>query len=88
MKPFEWSESKNEWLKRERGISFEEIDCAVEQGRVLDIIDHPNKKRYPHQKVLIVQIGVRAFAVPYVENEIKYFLKTVYQSREYTRKYL
>lgn len=88
MKLFEWNEDKNDWLKRERGISFEDVDSAAEEGRVLDIIDHPNKKKYPHQKVFVVRIGARAYAVPYVESEAVYFLKTMYPSRKYTRRYL
>jgi uncharacterized DUF497 family protein len=33
MKPFEWSKTKNEWLKKERGISFEEIVNALNDGQ-------------------------------------------------------
>lgn len=88
MMPLVWSEEKNEWLKRVRGVSFEDVEKAVEAGRVLDIIEHPNKEKYPHQKVLIVRIGMHAYAAPYIESGDKNFLKTLYRSRKYTKRYL
>ncbi|WP_457625367.1 hypothetical protein [Persephonella sp.] len=85
-----WDEEKNRWLKKERGISFEDIELAILENRVLDILEHPNKEKYPSQKLLIVEIEGYAYVVPYVEkskdNEI--FLKTIFPSRKYTRKYL
>ncbi len=87
MKFFEWIEAKNEWLKRERGVSFDDIDVAVKEGNVLADIDNPSRK-YPHQKMLIVRIGICAYGVPYVKNERTCFLKTVYPSRKYTKQFL
>ncbi len=46
VKLFEWNESKNSILKLERSISFEEILTAIENGFLLDIIEHPNSKKY------------------------------------------
>ena len=43
MKPFRWSHEKNETLKQERSISFEEIVLAIESGGLLDELKHPNK---------------------------------------------
>jgi uncharacterized DUF497 family protein len=54
MKPFRWSPEKNETLKAERGISFENIVVSIEAGGLLDILAHPNQAKYPRQRVLVV----------------------------------
>lgn len=61
---------------------------ALEQGKLLDVLGHPNKERYPNQKLLIVEIKDYAFVVPVVENENELFLKTIIPSRKATKKYL
>ena len=88
MKYFDWDEEKNTKLKGEREVSFEEVVDAIEDNRVLDRIDHPNKKRYPNQKIMIVKINDYAYLVPFVENEEKIFFKTIIPSRKMTKKYL
>jgi uncharacterized DUF497 family protein len=88
MKRFEWNEEKNKLLREERQISFEKITEAVRAGKVLDRYDHPNKKKYPHQEIMVVKIDKYAYLVPFVEDEEKYFLKTIYKSRKATKKYI
>lgn len=88
MKPFRWDPVKNEHLKSGRGISFEEIVLAVEEGGLKDILVHPNQRRYPGQLVLVVVYRQYVFLVPSVEEEEHYFLKTVIPSRKATRDYL
>ena len=88
MKYFDWSGIKNTYLKAERGIGFEDIQAAAEEGKVLADIDHPLKSLYPNQKVLIVEFNNYAYVVPYVEDDTKIFLKTIYPSRKMTKKYL
>ena len=88
MKPFRWNPEKNEVLKNERGISFENIVVAVESGGLIDIVNHPNPVRYPKQKVLVVAVEAYACLVPFVEEEDHYFLKTIIPSRKATREYL
>lgn len=88
MKPFEWNRSKNEWLKKERGISFEEIANALNEGRIVDTYDHPNQEKYPNQKVFVIYIDDYAYLVPFVEEKEKIFLKTIFRSRKATRDYL
>ncbi len=60
----------------------------IERGDVLDIVAPPNQKKYPYQKLLIVEINNYAFLVPFVENENGRFLKTIIPSRKATRDYL
>lgn len=88
MKYFEWDEKKNEWLKRERGVSFENIILAIIDGHVLDNIIHPNQGRYARQHMYIVEFEEYAFSVPYVMNQEKIFLKTIFPSRKYTKQYI
>ena len=85
MKPFRWDSDKNERLKTGRGISFEEIILAVEDGGLKDILVHPNQRRYPGQLMLIVAYREYVFLVPFVEEEDHYFLKTIIPSRKATR---
>ena len=88
MKPFRWDPEKNERLKAGRGISFEEIVLAVEEGGLKDILVHPNQRRYPGQVVLVVAFRHYVYLVPSVEESESYFLKTVIPSRKATRDYL
>lgn len=83
-----WDENKNQKLIKERGISFEEVQIAVESGQVLDTFDHPNQKRYPGQKIMAVAINEYVYLVPFTEEEERYFLKTIFPSRKATKQYL
>ncbi len=88
MVTYQWDAEKNKILKQKRGVTFEQIVMHIENGDVLDIIDHPNKTKYNHQRVLVININEYAYAVPFVEqNEIR-FLKTVVPSRKLTKLYL
>lgn len=88
MKYFDWSELKNATLVSGRGVSFYDIQAAIEEGNLLDIIPHPNQKQYPGQKILVVSIDNYVFLVPCIEDDEKIFLKTIYPSRKFTSKYL
>lgn len=85
MKLFRWNAGKNEALKAARGLSFERVVVAIESGGLLDILAHPNKARYPKQRVLVVAFDNYAYLVPFVEEKDHYFLKTVIPSRKATR---
>ena len=88
MKLFRWNPEKNDALKSARGVSFESIVVAIESGGLLDIVEHPNKARYPKQRVMVVAVGNHACLVPFVEDADYYFLKTIIPSRKATRDYL
>ena len=88
MKLFRWAVEKNELLKEARGVAFESIVVAIELGGLLDILEHPNKTRYPNQKVLVVSFDGYVYLVPFVEEAEHFFLKTVIPSRKATRIYL
>jgi hypothetical protein len=88
MKYFDWSLVKNEQLKVERQVVFEDVVFAITQGNLLDIIEHPNKNLYADQKIFIVNINDYVYLVPFVEDEKIIFLKTIIPSRKMTKKYL
>lgn len=88
VKRFEWNKSKNEVLKIKRGISFEEVQSAIDEGQLLNNEEHYNKNKYPNQQLFIVQISNYVYIVPYVEDSEKIFLKTIFPSRKATKKYL
>mgnify|MGYP004005099573 FL=1 len=88
MKFYNWNPEKNEFLKSERNISFEEVIFHIQNGDEVDIYDHPNQEHYPNQKISVVIIEEYAYLVPYVESETEIFLKTIIPSRKATKKYL
>ena len=88
MKYFDWDKEKNQWLKEERSVCFEDVIQALDNGKELARINHPNKKRYPYQKMIIVNLENYAYIIPFVEDEEKIFLKTIIPSRKMTKKYL
>ncbi len=88
MKYFSWSEEKDELLKEERQISFEDIVFYISQGFLLDVLEHPNQEKYQGQKIFVVVIDNYAYLVPFVEDEHEIFLKTIIPSRKATKKYL
>jgi uncharacterized DUF497 family protein len=88
MKPFRWAPQKNDQLRDERGISFEEITVAVEAGALLDVLAHPSPGKYPRQKIMVVVVASYAYLVPFVEEDDYLFLKTIIPSRKATRSFI
>lgn len=85
-KLIEFSEEKNKRLKEKRSISFEQIIEALEnKKKLLDDIQHP---KYKHQRMFVVNIKEYVYLVPYVEDEKKIFLKTIFPSRKAVKQYL
>ena len=87
-KPYSWNENKNKLLRLERGVSFDDVVKAIESGDLLATEEHPNKEKYGNQKIYIVNIESYVYLVPFVEDEKKIFLKTIYPSRRATKKHL
>jgi len=88
-KTIRYSLEKNELLKSSRNISFEDIILALENGFLLDDIEHTNKEKYPNQNIFIIFVEVKnyVYLVPYVEDEISIFLKTIIPSRKMNKEY-
>ena len=88
MKPITWNPNKNRKLIEEKNLSFEDIVFFLKSGGLLDDISHPNKEKYPQQRMFVVAIDEYSYLVPYVENEEEIFLKTIVPSRKATKQYL
>lgn len=85
---FSWNLEKNEKLKSGRGIGFEEVVMAIENGDVVQIIEHPNKTKYPNQRIMFIKIRNYIYLVPCVEDNEKIFFKTIIPSSKTTKQYL
>jgi hypothetical protein len=88
MKSYDWNDEKNDWLRQERDVTFEDIVFHLSQGGLLDTIEHPNQQQYPGQKIFIVNVEGYAYLVPFVEDDAMIFLKTIIPSRKMTKQYL
>jgi len=88
MKPFDWNKQKSALLRSSRGIGFEEVVNTINEGDVLAVIKHPNSKKHHNQKIYIINFDNYVYCVPFIEGEETYFLKTIYPSRKYTKKFL
>ena len=84
---YEWNPEKNEWLKKERHISFEQIVFHLGQGDIWKVAAHPDQKAYPGQKIYFVIVEGYIHLVPYVVEDEYVFLKTIIPSRKATRDY-
>ncbi len=88
MKPITWNYEKNDLLKYQRSISFEDVVFHILSGDILETIEHPNQECYPGQQIHVIGIENYVYLVPFVETEEEVFLKTIIPSRKATKKYL
>ena len=84
---FEWDSQKNEWLKKERDISFEQVIFHLLRGDLWKIADHPDQKRYAGQEIYFVIVEDYIWMVPHVREQDHIFLKTIIPSRKATKDY-
>jgi hypothetical protein len=87
VKTFRWPPDKGERLRAARGVTFEHVVIAIEGGGLLDVIEHPNRSKYPQQRVFLVQHDGYVYLVPFLEEDDHFFLKTVIPSRKAKRIY-
>ena len=80
MRQVRWSLLKSERLKRTRGASFEDIL----QSRLVAVLRHPRK---PNQHIMLFEHRGYIWVVPCVVSSHEVFLKTLFQSRKYTKLY-
>ena len=88
MLEYTWDETKNEWLKEVRGISFEQILYHINHGDLIATVRNPNQRRYLGQRLYLVAINGYAWVVPFDRTGTVVTLRTAYPSREYTEFYL
>lgn len=86
---YDFSAEKNLQLIKERGISFEDVIAAINDGWLLDIIEHPNQYKYSNQRIYVININNYVYLVPFVKKDRQtVFLKTIFPSRKLTKHYL
>ncbi len=73
-------------MKQKRNVSFSEVESAMAEGNVLAKLKNPNPK-YPNQGILVLELNAYVHAVPFLETNEYYFLKTIYPSRKLHLKY-
>ena len=88
-KKYDFSVEKNHKLKEERDISFEEVISIIQNGGILEVLNHPNQQKYPNQKMYVLDIDGYIHLVPFVkQDEASVFLKKIFKSRKMTKQYL
>lgn len=88
MKTINWNAEKNQELMESRGVSFEDVVFYLQQGTLLDDLEHPNPEKYSNQRIFVLEIDEYVYLVPYVEDAKEIFLKTIIPSRKATKLYL
>lgn len=82
---FDWNKEKNHKLIEWRKISFENVLTELKSGGLVNVIDSPT---HNNQKCFLVSIDDYINVVPFVLEENKVFLKTIYPSRKHTKLFL
>ena len=80
MSSVSWNELKSRRLKQTRGISFEELLL----GTFIQIEENP---KHAGQQIMLFELKGYVWVVPFVEKGDEVFLKTIYPSRKYTKRY-
>ena len=80
-----WDKTKNEKLKNERGITFEQIAKIILRQEYIAIIEHPSR---PEQRYMIVFIKDYTHVVPLIYTDSgNFILKTIFPSRKHHKIY-
>ena len=82
---FDFDDEKNNDLFEGRGVTFQNVIDAIHDKGVLADFQHPNYKKYPNQRIFIVEIENYTYCVPYVEKGEIIFMKTIWPSRKFLK---
>lgn len=88
MPEYDWNPAKDEWLRQNRSLSFDDVVHHLEHGGFLAEKLHPNQLRHPGQRLYVIRIGDYTYEVPFYRTGVVDFLLTVYPSRKATRDHL
>ncbi len=70
-----FDELKNKKLKKERNVTFEMAIEKMAKGEILLDFEHPNKEKYPNQRIMVVELNGYLHCVPYLQTKDKIVLK-------------
>ncbi len=80
-----WDDTKNQKLKIEREISFEEIAEIILRKEYLDILDNPTRS---DQQIFVIILNDYIHSVPFIiDEQSNIILKTAYPSRKLNQIY-
>lgn len=82
-----WDDEKNHTLKTTRKVCFEDVESAIMNDHILDIVPHHNPEKYPNQELMIVSLQNYTYYVPFVLSEDEIFLKNIIPSRKLHKTY-
>lgn len=85
---YRWNKGKYEYLQKQRGVYFEEVVFAIENGGLVDVRNYHNQTKYPNQEVYPVLIRRYIYYVPFVRSQSYISMKTIYPNSRVTKKYL
>ena len=79
---FDWGSEKDELLKETRNISFKEIVYYIENGFVMKDDEHPNKEKYPNQRIYYININdyILRSSICYKQRKQFYIFKNNYSN--------
>ena len=83
---FEWGNDKNEFLKKQRNVCFEDVVKVLSSDGDINIVPHFNKN-YPHQEIIVLKLNNYIHYVPFIEEDGVFFLKTIIPSRRLNKIY-
>ena len=80
-----WDDDKNQKLKNDRKISFEEIAEIILRKEYLDILDNPTRSE---QQIFVIALNDYIYSVPFIiDDQSNIILKTAYPSRKLNQTY-
>lgn len=79
-----WKPEKNEWLKRERGFSFEQVEEAIATGGFRGVVVN---RAHPEQIIIAVLMDDYVIGVPATIQLTAIMLWTAYYSRKLNKRY-
>jgi uncharacterized DUF497 family protein len=81
-----WDDRKNQKLRLERNISFEQIAELILRKEYLAILEHPSR---PNQQIFVLLLNGYVHAVPFViDEQMNIVLKTAFPSRKLHKKHM
>lgn len=79
-----WDEEKSTKLKKERGVSLDEVAVLILQKEYVDIFKHPKRTG---QGMFLIPIDGHIHVVPFViDGDGNFVLKTVFRSRKFHKR--
>ncbi len=83
MKRLTWKPEKNEWLKENRDISFEEIEAAIDAGGFRGAFKYRGTKRiHSNQLIWTVEVNGEEWRVPVTIGRDLILARTAYPTED------